>query len=177
LVLVNSEKASSLFERLSPGFDCVPRSMEEAAAGNPRLTSPIAMSPQRGAFFSAWRLLPFEEVSKRFLVPPFRGRPRHGSWFPEPRQSSEKSSAVNSAFLALVRFSNRIYRVYTEDLDGSSALPAGDSFFVLFFTKVRTGAARSRWGVTFCFCKKSPKIDQGAAAPLDSRRGLLRRRS
>ncbi|SMC68862.1 polysaccharide pyruvyl transferase family protein [Papillibacter cinnamivorans] len=69
LVLVNSEKASSLFERLSPGFECVPRSMEEAVAGNPRLSSPIAASAQRGAFFSAWRLLPFEEVSKRFLVP------------------------------------------------------------------------------------------------------------
>lgn len=70
LVLLNSEKACERFAALGGGFESVPRTMEEAVRGNPRLASPHPAAPGRAAFFSAWRLLPFSATARRFLRPP-----------------------------------------------------------------------------------------------------------
>ena len=73
LLLVNTEKGSHLFGQLPICKER--RSIEEAVAGNPRLSGPLPRTAERSAFFAAYALLPFEEVRKRFLrLPPVHYR-------------------------------------------------------------------------------------------------------
>ena len=72
-LLVNTEKGSHLFGQLPICKER--RSIEEAVAGNPRLSGPLPRTAERSAFFAAYALLPFEEVRKRFLrLPPVHYR-------------------------------------------------------------------------------------------------------
>ena len=69
LLLVNTLRASHVFDQLPIARVAFPT--ERAIAGNPRLASPIPMPPQRGAFFAAYALEPFEQVRRKYLrLPP-----------------------------------------------------------------------------------------------------------
>lgn len=65
LLLINSRHGSHIFDQLPIAKVAYPT--ERAIAGNPRLASPTPMQPQRGAFFAAYALEPFEEVRRKYL--------------------------------------------------------------------------------------------------------------
>ena len=67
--MVNTLHGAYVFDNLP--LVCKPATLEQAVKGNPRLTSPTPPQPQRGAFFTAYALEPFDAVRKRFLrLPP-----------------------------------------------------------------------------------------------------------
>ena len=69
LLLVNSERGSHIFDQVGLERQTFP--LERAVLGNPRLATPIPASSDRGAFFAAYALEPFEQVRKKFCgVPP-----------------------------------------------------------------------------------------------------------
>ena len=65
LLMVNTSHGSHLFDQLPLSRQAVPA--ERAIAGNPRLATPIALPPDRSAFFAAYALEPFEEVRRKFF--------------------------------------------------------------------------------------------------------------
>ena len=65
LLMVNTPHGSHLFDQLPLSRQAVPA--ERAIAGNPRLATPIALPPDRSAFFAAYALEPFEEVRRKFF--------------------------------------------------------------------------------------------------------------
>ena len=69
LLMVNTLHGAYVFDNLP--LVCKPATLEQAVKGNPRLASPTPPQPQRGAFFTAYALEPFDAVRKRFLrLPP-----------------------------------------------------------------------------------------------------------
>ena len=68
LLLVNTAQGSHMFDRLPLGRKPFP--VERAIAGNPRLASPIAQPADRGAFFAAYALEPFEKVLREYCALP-----------------------------------------------------------------------------------------------------------
>ena len=71
LVLPNTEKAQKKFEALCEEFQAVPRTLEEARRGNPRLVETHPAAPGRTGFFAALNALPYEQVRERYLkLPP-----------------------------------------------------------------------------------------------------------
>ena len=70
LVLLNTPRAQAVFEDLRPSLGCAARPLEEAVAGNPSLSAPAPHSPRRSAFFSAFTVEPFDQVSRQFLTRP-----------------------------------------------------------------------------------------------------------
>ena len=65
LLMVNTAHGSHLFDQLPLSRQAVPA--ERAIAGNPRLATPIALPPDRAAFFASYALEPFEEVRRKFF--------------------------------------------------------------------------------------------------------------
>lgn len=85
LLLVNTPHGSHVFDRLPLSRVTFPP--ERAIAGNPRLASPIALPPERAAFFAAYRLEPFEEVRKKFFrLPPLLYRVAARALSPELKE-------------------------------------------------------------------------------------------
>ena len=75
LVMVNTPKAQALWPELTPHLDVVPRSFEEATAGNPRLLSPVGQNPKRDAFFATYTARGYAVTEKIFLsIPPLHYR-------------------------------------------------------------------------------------------------------
>ena len=68
LLLVNTPHGSYVFDQLPLSRQPFP--VERAIAGNPRLASPIALPADRGAFFAAYALEPFDQVVRRFFALP-----------------------------------------------------------------------------------------------------------
>ena len=68
LLLVNTAHGSHIFDQLP--LRCKPFPVERAVAGNPRLASPIAQPEERGDFFAAYALEPFEQVLRKFCALP-----------------------------------------------------------------------------------------------------------
>ncbi|MGI6498825.1 MAG: polysaccharide pyruvyl transferase family protein [Oscillospiraceae bacterium] len=67
LVLSHTEKGQALLDALAEEIMRVERPLEEAAAGNPRLSSPIGLPRGRKAFFELFQNQPFGKVERRFL--------------------------------------------------------------------------------------------------------------
>ena len=70
LVLVNSAKGQKAFDALADKLGQVERPLAEAVAGNPRLAYPLTHNPKRGAFFSGFAAMPFDQVEQKYLTPP-----------------------------------------------------------------------------------------------------------
>ena len=70
LVLPNTEKARTRFEGLCAEFQAVPRPLEEARGGNPRLVTTHPPARNRSSFFAAYAVLPYEQVRGTFLKVP-----------------------------------------------------------------------------------------------------------
>ena len=70
LVLPNTEKAQKQFEALCEEFQAVPRPLDEARQGNPRLVSKHPAAPGRTGFFAALNALPYAEVRRQYLKLP-----------------------------------------------------------------------------------------------------------
>lgn len=68
LLLVNTPHGSYVFDQLPLSRQPFP--VERAIAGNPRLASPIARPAERGAFFAAYALEPFDQVVRKFFALP-----------------------------------------------------------------------------------------------------------
>jgi len=71
LLLVNSPKGAQIFDTLP--LRRIPRTLAEAVAANPALSTPLPMPPQRQAFFEAYARQPFHQVYTRFFS---SGRPK-----------------------------------------------------------------------------------------------------
>ena len=67
LLLVNSVKGAHMFDTLP--IKRVKRPLEEAVAGNPALSAPPPVCPERETFFEAYACQPFQQVRQRYLHP------------------------------------------------------------------------------------------------------------
>ena len=89
LLLINTQHGSHVFDQLP--IAKVPYPVERAIAGNPRLSSPTPMQPERGAFFAAYALEPFEQVRKKYLrLPPLYYRAASKVLTPELKEKIRK---------------------------------------------------------------------------------------
>lgn len=70
MVLLNSDKARTLWPTLEKGLETAERSWNEAVNGNPRLLTPVHANPKRASFFAAFSALPYAQVEKQFLSLP-----------------------------------------------------------------------------------------------------------
>ena len=70
LVLPNTDKARQRFEELCEEFQAVPRPLDEARKGNPRLVTTHPAHPARAGFFAALNALPYEQVREQYLKLP-----------------------------------------------------------------------------------------------------------
>lgn len=68
LLLVNTPHGSHIFDQLPLHRRAFPA--ERAIAGNPALAAPALQPPDRGAFFAAYALEPFDALRKQYLTQP-----------------------------------------------------------------------------------------------------------
>lgn len=89
LLLVNTAHGSHIFDQLPLSRQAFP--IERAVAGNPRLASPIAPAADRGAFFAAYALEPFDSVRRKFFrLPPLPVRLAGRALSPEVKAKIRK---------------------------------------------------------------------------------------
>ena len=70
LVLAHTDKARALLDALGDGVGRVPRPLDEALSGNPRLSGPMTHSPRRAAFFRLFREKGWPAAAEKFLGQP-----------------------------------------------------------------------------------------------------------
>lgn len=71
LVMINSDKGQSLFNRIKHNLIWKQFTMDDAKTGNPALTNSLKPAkPNRKEFFEAINTQPFEIVAKRFFKLP-----------------------------------------------------------------------------------------------------------
>lgn len=89
LLLVNTPHGSHIFGQLP--LNCRPFPVERAIAGNPRLASPTVQPADRGAFFAAYALEPFDQVARKFCaLPPLPVRAAGKVLSPEAKAKVKK---------------------------------------------------------------------------------------
>ena len=71
LVLINTNKGASCFERIESELDCVSATFEEAVRGNPALKVSPRPHRNRDRFLMACSSIGFDRLVTRMLMPPF----------------------------------------------------------------------------------------------------------
>lgn len=100
LLLVNTPRGAQTVDVLPLKKEL--RSLEEAVAGNPALSSPVPVPAERAVFFNAFAQQPFQQVRNKFLAPmAYQARQRGGllrSLLPKKETTGSRETKEKKGF-------------------------------------------------------------------------------
>ena len=69
LILINTERAKEIFNKISNDIDWIERPIAEAVAGNPHLSYPVSIPKEYDAFWRDYRQYGYAYVEKKYFYP------------------------------------------------------------------------------------------------------------